>query len=41
MNFEMLRVSLPVRAHARNLVGVDAREIIFVAARDQEHIGFR
>ena len=40
MNFEMLRVSLPVRAHARNLVGVDAREIIFVAARDQERIGF-
>ena len=40
MNFEMLRVSLPVRAHARKLVGVDAREIIFVAARDQERIGF-
>ena len=40
MNFEMLRVSLPVREHARNLVGVDAREIIFVAARDQERIGF-
>ena len=40
MNFEMLRVSLPVRAHARPLVGIDTREIIFVAARDQELIGF-
>ena len=40
MNLEMLRVSLPVRAPARQIVGVDAREIIFVAARDQECIGF-
>ena len=40
MNFEMLRVSLPVLAQARQLVGADAREIIFVAVRDQERIGF-
>ena len=40
MNLEMLRVSLPVLAQARQLVGVDAREIIFVAMRDQERIGF-
>ncbi len=40
MNFEMLRVSLPVRAQARQLVGADAREIIFIAARDQDRIGF-
>ncbi|GDY05166.1 o-succinylbenzoate synthase [Phycisphaerae bacterium] len=40
MNLEMLRVSLPVLTQARQLVGVDAREIIFVAMRDQELIGF-
>lgn len=40
LGVEILRVSLPVRAAARKIVGCDAREIAFVRIADGPHAGF-
>ncbi len=40
MSVEMLRVALRVRPEAVSLVGVDAREVVFLCARDGERVGY-
>ena len=40
MSVEMLRVSLPVRKDAQSIVGVEAREVLFLCARNESRSGY-
>ena len=40
MSVEMLRVSLPVRNDAQSIVGVEAREVLFLCARNESRSGY-